>query len=754
MDAPPTRAPKRPALAMGRLHPWIVSVLCLLVVGCGEEPPSTPPAPAPAETKRVVIDVPTSALAGAAIVFPCEQPRLTPSRGWERVDAGGWSQRQRGAYRWRCQQPEGQGDLEITPEAPTAVEWEALEETISIGRSLHIRAWQTDRFSNRVGAPLTLTPTPADAVRVEGERLRFLTPGAVTLSAKSAAGDVIAEKKIRVDSGPPLVHIEAPARGVVIDRRSHQEIVLRGRVTDDSPSIDLQVNGQSVQVQPDGRFRFTLRPRRDGLQVFRYQATDELSQVTIGAHAVLFGLPRAGGRPLRNAARVHFPKSFLDDDDSIMDDLAHAAEVMLSSLKVPDSNILIPCDGNIKLSNVHWEPGKVSIKPYDGGLTLGVALKEIHVDFAGKACACAFGKKMGCAAFSGDVKTANVDASVGALLGGKHPTSITIDDVDLSIAPLTIHWDIWSGALNWFVDLFEETVRDFLIEAIKLALSQRIHADLGTLLQQVVPAQSILIPAPIDALIQLRANIEEFHAKDQGLTIDIGLELLDAPQEGPAPKGLHTLQTSIGAGLPTLPADRVAIAVALDALNGAVFDLYRRGAFSGVMIEWDELGLRAPTGISDVTLFAHLPPVLLPGKKTGQLELAVGDLQIKTRTPVGDIEVFVSFVAPMHIAFDAKKNDVIFSLLSDGLEVYIAPASIEDARTLSASLVDLEAITRRAIQASLIGKEIRLAVPLIDLSQIETVRSFKDKTLGLSNASLTITPEGYIIATTQVEGSP
>jgi hypothetical protein len=626
---------------------------------------------------------------------------------------------------------------------------------VVLGKSLALKAWREDAFGQQV-RPLTLRAQPADAVIVEGQRLRFVKPGVVVVEAldgppgAAQAAEVVSSQTIRVDAGPPIVRVISPKRGAVVSSEARAQVVIQGHVEEDGPTVHLTVNGQAVALDKNGIFEYAFKPEQDGLQVLSYRATDELAQVASGSHALLYGTPRTPGQRMRGVSRVFLPTALIDDDDTDLNDLARAAELMLASLSVPDTTLSLGCGGKLELRRVRWKPVNVNMKPRAGELVVGVELRDLSVDVKGKACVCAWGASVGCASFDGRVSTPLVGATARAKIGGTSATSVEVKDVEMSIAPLSIHWNLWSGALDWFVELFESSVRDLLKAAVREALSGRVQADVGALLDHVMPSQRLHLPPPLGTEVEIKAHLEQLEATAEGLRFDLGLSI-ESARVGVAPASDQTLKVS--GPLPALPRDRLGVAVALDVLNDAAFHLYRQGVFSEVVIDWDALNLVPPPGLGALRLSATLPPLLTPGARPGELALSMGDLRLHATTSLGAVEVFISFIMPVRVHYAQAEEAVVLTLLGDGFSLHFAPSSVSDAQTLSASLIDLEGIARDAIVRALSNRSLRLNIPVIDLSPMqEAIPAFKGQQIGLRDADLTITPTGHILVTTRVEG--
>lgn len=739
--------------ARSRPHRWFsvlavtLAVAGLSLTACsGRSEPDSPTAPPPDTPKpHSAVSVPTEIIVGQSIVFPCENPTIEPPPGGRAV-GDAVVIRKPGKYTWQCTDLPP-GSFTATPGDPVGVAWSPdLQKAVILGRSMLLRAWKVDAQGHEVET-LTLRASPPDAVVFEGERLRFIGAGEVRIEALDKLGAKVAEQNIRVDSGPPTVRVLTPKRGDIVSSAAQDWVILQGHVEEDGPIVHLSINGQVVIPDRNGVFEFSIKPERPGLQVLSYRASDELSQISTGTHAVLFGEVRPIGRLIHHASRVYLPAAFLDDNDPLLNDLARASEVMLSGLTIPNTSLSLGCGGHLYLSDIKWKPAQVNIQPLAQQLKIGIELQDLSVQVSGEACLCAWGSSMGCASFDGSVATSLISASATVALGAASPTSIELTDIQMSIDPLRIHWNVWSGSLDWFVELFESSVRDFLKDTVKNALSSRVRSDLASLLDQIMPSQRLTLPPPIDAFIDIKTHLERLVVSPAGLRLDFGFSI-----DNPAPSGSAPASTlKVSSAPPMLPPDHLGVAVSLDALNEALFVLFQRDAFADVVLEWRSLGLQPPPGLGTVRLSASLPPILMPGQNAGELELAVGDLKIEANTTLGPIYVFVSFIMPVRLQYSEKDSSVLLTFLSDGFLLHFAPASKDDAQTLSASLLDLEAIARNAIVSFLSARQIRLAVPVIDLSQIKTIPAFKGQQIGLKDASLSITPSGYITLSTQVE---
>ncbi len=103
-------------------------------------------------------------------------------------------------------------------------------------------------------------------------------------------------------------------------------------------------------------------------------------------------------------------------------------------------------------------------------------------------------------------------------------------------------------------------------------------------------------------------------------------------------------------------------------------------------------------------------------------------------------------MVPCQLRFDNTLSAVVLTFESDAMEVSFEPASPEDAATLSATFADLGELVRRITMSTIAEREVVLPLPLMDLGRVPGVPLDRAVTLQLTDAELTISPEGWLVA--------
>lgn len=737
---PSARHATRPVLAL--------LLLAALATGCGDRDAPSAPDEAPPEP-------PTEVIAGTPVTLPCDTPSLWPRRGWLRQDDRLTAVRA-GTLSWSCPARGLSGEIIVRPGLAATLALPPLPPAVPLGRSLVLEPRVLDAFGNPIDAaerqvePANVALVPQTAARLEGDRWRFLEPGTVEISA-SAAGLETVRHTLLVDAGAPRVELDEPARGTIVRRSAMSSVRVAGRVIEDGPQVTLTVDGRPVEVGPDGRFETSLVPSATGLSVLRYEAVDQVGNHASGARALLFGPLRDPAQGLDQAARVFLPRSMLDDDQPDLDDVAAAIELLMGIVKVPDQRISFGCQGHVELSRIRLDADGVDLVPTAQGLQVAVRLKDVSVNVSGQACACVFGRSAGCVSARGSVATPRVSASIAARIGASSPTSVQAAQATIDIAPLQIHWDFLWGGLDWAIELFEREIRQELIAALRETLTERVQANLQTVLDTLVPPQTLSLPPPLSDEVTLQTRLVGLVPSVDGLGFDIATRTLERrPRHDTATRTrLQTVRASTTP--PELPSDRLGIAVSLDIVNDAIFNLWSRGALDELEVDLGALGLpqtfAAPRRL---TLGASLPPMLLPGRRDGSLQLVVGDLHVLAELPFETLELYVSLLVEARFWLDESDNSLVIELVRDGLELHFEPASPDDAATLAGSLFDVSRLITAIVTRTLVGRTVQVALPVMDLSLVPGIPKERSAVLQLGGAQLTVSRSGYLVVTGEV----
>ncbi|MDX9721939.1 MAG: hypothetical protein RBU37_14425 [Myxococcota bacterium] len=706
----------------------------LMLLSCSPEQPPAVEEDAPAEGV-----VPTLVVAGEQLDFPCNKTvSIWPSQGLL-----GHGQRylalKAGHYEWRCSEGGRRGELEVKAAPMLLAIWDDPHHSIRLGAAVNTTARALDLFGNVSEQTLEVRVEPADALLEDRGRLRAVIPGDVWLSASPAPGLEV-RRRIRVDTGPPELRIDLPVRGTVVRPGLTQALIVAGQVSDDTAVSLLELDGQPIQLDAEGNFKFSLPLQGSGLKLLRFRASDELGQETRATRSVMYGPLRQPKDGLQTAARVFLPKDLLDDNSADLDDLATAVEMLIGWVRLPRQNIRYGCEVSAVLENISLRAEKVDIIPANGKLEVDVQLADVHVDVSGELCLCGFDTQILCGSSSGYLSTARIRVSATAQLGTNGPTSLHFENLELELEPLDIHWSFLDGKLDWVIAIAEEQIRTRLLKVLTDTIAERLDFNLSSILAGVLPLQTIHLPEPLDADVAVKTELAALSATDFGLLVDLDAEL-DTHRKGAIARNAIKVATEP----PTLSNEHVGVALSLDLLNDAMFSLFVDGALEEVPLLLDELGVSVPAGLDGpIFISATLPPMLLAGHEPGMLRLIVADLKIRVETAVEPFVIFVSLQIPAKLSFDQERSEVVLSLVPELLQLDFEPATPEDAQSLAGSFDNAGEILQRVVLSTLASEPIRIPIPVLDMSKLPAMPP--TARLNLFDAGLSVTSGGYLVA--------
>lgn len=716
------------------------SVLMWVGVGCAAEDPPAEPAPQP-DAEMGAQAVPGVVAAGTPLRFPCKASSLSimPSGGFEAL-MGRHVGLRAGSYQWRCMGSPAEGDVTVEAGAFDQIAWGELPSVVSVGRSVEVEVRSSDAYGNLGEERLEVAVEPAEAAVWEEERLRFMKSGSVTLWAMRG-GERAQRRRLYVDAGAPYVEILAPERGTIFDSEASPEVTVRGRVEEDGPWLEVEINGEPTPLGPNGQFSYTLRPKRAGLHIIRYRARDVAGNNVTGSRAFLFGALREPFAGCSRALRVHLPAELLDDNAQDVDDLARIAELLMAGMVVPERTVDLGCDGEVLLKSVTWKPGAFDVLPGGGKLKLRMVLRDLLVTATGEACVCVMDARAACYETGGYMSTDEVEVEVDLAVGRDDPTALEVQDARIVMTPLTIRLEAMWGGLDWAVELFEDDIRAGIAAGLRDAVASRLQANLADLLSGLVPKIGLDIPAPLDERLEMDLRLSSVVSMARGLTVELDATVLKGATRASAPSALFTVQAC---GLPPpMPEGMVGLAFSLDLLNDALFTMFHRGALSDVSFQMSD-GRPIQVG-------ASLPPVVMPAPERGQVRLSVGDLRVSVGSLLGSMDLYASVMIYASLSYDASADEIVLTFLEDDLEIVFEPASKEDAMIFASSIDDLEAFVRDLVVDRLVSQQVRLKVPLLDLSRFSNVPGLAGVVLALEDAELTVTRSGYVRATGRIK---
>ena len=633
----------------------------------------------------------------------------------QRVPAGG-------GYTVRCQvDPAGPSATEtwtVLPGPTTRLEAEATPEVVRSGDALDVvvRAW--DAFGNEATPELdwSVADEAFRLTALANGRLRMVGSGWTTIVGADGESGLSVELDVGVDRDPPAIEIAAPARASFVPAPA--AVVVEGHVFDDTGIDELRLFGEPVEVDAQGAFSLALPAPEPGLHILSSEATDLAGRRAEGARAFLYGRFAEVGTWVPAALRVGLNRAFLDDDDPDLDDVAALAELYAAQASFAPGRIGLDCGGWIDLSDLRYDPPSVDLWPRDGGIGARATVRNLSVRYDGEYCQETYVLGCQCVGFDGRATAGSVVATAGADLDAidcrprvaPDPSDAQVNDLDIQLGGL-------ASLLNPIIGLFEGYVRGEFEAAIEAQLDEMLGGSLAGVLDGLALPEALPLPPPMEGEIPLETCFSAVDFDDDGGHLDADgrfpvEQVLELPEHAGA-------LTSPGAAPSLRGPHAVGLAVDDDLLNALLFDAWRAGLIEAVPLDVGALaGGALPIPIEELTLTGLLPPVVAPAKARGDgvsLTMGIGDLIVRARTELGDLEAAVSARFPVTVGMVDSR--VVLRPTEDPEEVELELEILEapPLGAMSALLGALEELLRAQLVPLLLGRPLEFEIPVFAL---------------------------------------
>ncbi len=635
-----------------------------------------------------------------------------------------------------------------------------------VGSVVELVASVTDRFDNPVpdaalvfGSDPPLETFGAGRYRLRPEgRYRLI----VDVPGPTQDDRVLhAEREILVDFGGPGIACEFPAPGEWIRRPEGGHLALEGRVADVAAIQRVLVDGQPVDLRPDGSWRAD-REAEWGLNVHDVVAVDENGNEN-STFCAYFAADEYldENQSLTDALVLRLGQGALDEGEpdrplqSIADilrrvvnsrglrDTVHQAALAQNPI-VPNEcrvDVLGVCLFRIGVEYRDLQIGgrnTLELTIVDRGLRVRASIRDLNV----------FAQLQGTlgnrAHISASHITIGLTFDVGRRFDGNPEVRLrSVDEV--SVGDLDSDF---SGFLTGFIlelvfEAFEGLIRRTIVDALRDFLDDNIDSALEDLLGNLdvgALAQGFDVPSltggePVRMTLQVGLSTVDFA---QGRAL-LGIE---AKMSGPARIAARSPGVPLppGTGRPDLPADRtVGAAVGLAVLNQALHRLWRAGYFdtevgglvgnvAGDLPEGTEVFLSLPT-----------PPVVIGAPNQPTIRVFLGPVTAGVVYPGLFEDAFRVYLAGELSATVRLQNER--DLVFEGVDVEALHLAFGGAAVSERARNVLEDTLTRVLR-SMIDRALNDGLPVIPIPTFEIPQSLGQydlpvgRLLGLFDARL------------------
>ena len=523
---------------------------------------------------------------------------------------------------------------------------------------------------------------PSDAVEpVEGAEkdngYKLVEEATVQVSAcaKAKRGEKCGQRTVVVDDGPPSIEITAPKPGEILQSSPESSgIEVKGLVSTAEAST-VFVNGRSVEVSADGRFRTFVSPEFgvnhieavafDG----HYNAASRQKAPKVGRDFVdILWAPSykpvqsSGGRVSSSHSQgleLRLSQSIFDDGTSLQEtsegseanqykfgDIADLVELAIQKLDY-GSNISNPVVSNssIELNLDEINPGEVSVTLdlLDSGAELYVRLPDLAVETSGSA-------EIEGQMYSLDGTVRASPAAIAQLrieIDSEQNVNVSMGTVDISLDSMRGNYP--SSTVNVVLDvssgLLRSSLEDAIVNQIRAQIIERVPTMIEDSLQKTEDSLSDQTRefelSSIGETLELAfdGGIDELDTSFRGALLGafgVSTGLGPIGEEAPSGKGIPQVRSQ-ASNPPLIPSSKIQIGMRLSVVNGLLYKLWRAGFFD---LSLKEAGI-LPSGLSaslkEAKLVAKLPPVIAPPRPTADhdLSLRLGQMQLRLEQQAG-----------------------------------------------------------------------------------------------------------------------
>lgn len=617
---------------------------------------------------------------------------------------------------------------------------------------VEIYATVTDRFGNlATSASWDLSGAPQASVQFAGQhRAQLMASGTITLTAHVTSptdGGLPVEDSVNVlcDAEPPVVVIDFPTRGAILNHTPGTALTVTGHVTDPTSQVaSFTFEGNPVSLAPDGAFSVSYTPRW-GINVFEGVAIDDAgnSREFAQSFEAATNYRRAGpnrtvsGR-IEGGLQVRLSQPALDDNAGDVDDLA---TIVRLAIEQADLNALIPdpvtnfhsdCSvlfvtitGDLRLfvDDVRFGTPILDLTAQNGGLHLRAEIPNLAVDLhtSGDVCDVGLGlsgtASANRAVLEGDLTVTNTNGNIVVTM--PRP-SVQLYGFNLNLnLPSIIDW-----AVDGILSLFSGAIADEVESALADTLQSEVPGLVDDFLSGVELGTSVQLPAPISLNLGIGARLGALTFSTAGGTLAFDTTVYAQGAITPEPPG-GILRESVTA--PSLGnRGSFVVALAYDLVNQALYSIWYGGAFNLDLTQFLSGQVPAGGGNANVTATtrALLPPVVgRSGDPNFPLELMIGDLQIDAAfdglpggLPPIAATIYATAFAKARVSVNAQ-GQLTFELAPNP-EVVLDFTSPLDAIDLQAFITDLETGLAQYLPVLFTQAVQGIPIPTVDLSSL------------------------------------
>jgi hypothetical protein len=625
-----------------------------------------------------------------------------------------------------------------------------------LGDQVTVKHELVDQYDNPLGdaeiEPIVVTPATGLELQPEKiDKFVFVEEGYYHLEVKAKDLPYSGALDFVCDGTGPKITITYPPRAYTFSGST--SLVVTGTVEDKVSGVSmLKVNGEAVEVQPDGGFSKPMTLVH-GMNLISAEAEDGFANSWKSFRSAFYStkyLPADSAAP----AAAQIPKSilaylsqeFIDDGDHSdpPDDLATIVEIVMGGLDIkgmlPQEGIEVLDNATLYITNVTFDKPQVTLQSVDGGIHLLMTIPNLQADIELEACMELPFVGMTCQSSYGIifVEKLKLDAFLFVGIGADGLVDASLGPIDVELEGLNVDIQGILGTLfDPLVSTIVNTLKDALVAQFTQQFGEQLPAMVEDALNQLAQGQEIELPPLIGSgeptKLLLSLSFEQLQFSFDGLVLGLKAALTAFGKVAHTPAGVLLRDGCMGTEvLPfALPkTHEMNAAIAADFVNEALFSIWWSGAIT-LDLTAEDLGDLdvSQYGIENLSVKTDLyyAPILKTCGTDGKLLLQLGDAFVHAKFFMmnmnWDIQIFlfIEADAALKLVPNAETGETEIGIEIGELktaEIDVAAVG-EDLKGKEAMVIDLfKGVLLPQLMDSLLGSLGSFAVPSIDLSTL------------------------------------
>jgi hypothetical protein len=540
----------------------------------------------------------------------------------------------------------------------------------------------------------------------------------------------------------PTYTITSPERGAFL---GEEDVALEGTAEAGSAALtSLELDGAAVELSADGSFSHALDPRI-GLNIVNTRLEDAGGERAVDGRAFVWGPTYRPGDAVPGAVRMVLGPDLLDDGNPDVDDAATLAEILLADEGLEDLFVDTPLETEdfiLTPTNFVMGDADVSLSPDSGILRAQLDISDLFLEF--ELDGVGWYSWLGTEGYV-RVRAAVLEVDV-ALDAGSRGVEATAQRSDVVLQDYEI-------SLDYFPDGWEDSLAGWTQGFIEESIEEQVAGLVGDLISGYLSGLAVETELGEEDPIRFSLELSDVDVDPTGLRLT-----MDAAAEA-----VYSIQLPANAGSPDtedfppdwpVGAPPFAVLVDDDFLNQVIFAFWATGILS-LELTGDEMNALAgqelvpPLGpVEKVVLDFQLPPVMgTQVVEDLEASIALGEVRLQFYREDGQLLDFsLNLEAGAELTLEGDEFGVALDNRANELLMEVGVLEYDTALDPG----DLSALMRLLIppltsQVAVFAPT--FPPPTLALDEVLEFESLEGVELGLQDAGLDFTDEGWLMIT-------